>query len=407
MLTLSKNTCCRVCGKPKLYGFLELGPQPPANAFLESENQFKHEKLFPLDVYFCPSCGLVQLTDIVSADLLFRDYAYFTGKSSRTMQHHFKQLAHKLTLEYNLKSEDLVVEVGSNDGTFLKNFKTRIVGVDPAENVAKQANANGVPTVCDYFNAESAWKILNRHGQAKVITAANVLAHVNNLYDFMAGVNLLLAQDGVFVIEVAHFLELYKRNEFDTVYHEHLSYFLTSPLSLLALRFNMVDFRVEKIPVHGGSIRCYFKRAVQPHLPRIYQTEMKCGLYVFQTYLTLAEAVNKTRKDLTALLAKLKKKGKQIVGYGAPAKGNTLLNYCQIGTDTLDYVTDTTPYKQGKFTPGMHIPVVSPDVFHKNPPDYALMLPWNYKEEILIKEQAFIKNGGKFIVPIPQPQILP
>lgn len=406
-MSLSKNTCCRICGKAKLYQFLELGAQPLANAFLESEKQFKHERFFPLDVYFCPACGHVQLTDIVSPNLLFRDYAYFTGKSSNTMQQHFKHFADKLIAYYNLASEDLVIDIGSNDGTFLKNFTTRIVGVDPAENVAKEANADGVPTVCDYFTAESAWKILNRHGQAKVITATNVFAHVNNLYDFMAGVNLLLQQNGLFIIEVPHFLELYRGKQLDTVYHEHLSYFLTKPLSFLASRFNMVNFKVEKIPVHGGSIRCYFKRATQPDLPRIYQMEIQCGLYTFETYLTFAEEVNKIKKNLTRLLTKLKTKGKQIVGYGAPAKGNTLLNYCQIGTDTLDYITDTTPYKQGKFTPGMHIPVVSPDVFHQEQPQYALMLPWNYKDEILEKEQKFIKQGGKFIVPIPEPKIVP
>lgn len=407
MLNLSKNTCCRICGNPKLYKFLELGSQPLANAFLESEKQFKHESFFPLDVYFCPACGHIQLIDIVSPNLLFRDYAYFTSKSSNTMKQHFKYFADKLTTQYNLASEDLVIDIGSNDGTFLKNFTTRIVGFDPAENIAKEANADGVPTVCDYFTAESAWKILNEYGQAKVITATNVFAHVNNLYDFMAGVNLLLQQDGVFVVEVPHFLELYKGKQFDTIYLEHLSYFLTRSLSILAVRFNMVDFRVEKIPVHGGSIRCYFKRAVQPQLPRIYQEEMNCGLYTFETYLTFAKAVNKIREDLTRLLTKLKTEGKQIVGYGAPAKGNTLLNYCKIGTEILDYVIDTTPYKQGKFTPGMHIPVVSPDVFYQEYPDYALMLPWNYKEEILRKEQTFIKKGGKFIIPIPEPKIIP
>lgn len=415
----TKNTCCRICGNKDLYKFLELGPQPPANAFLTPPNsshrlypdffalQFKNEKYYPLDVYFCPSCGLVQLTDIVNPDTLFRDYAYYTGKSSETMKRHFKELAKKLTEEFDLCSDDLIIDIGSNDGTFLKNFKCRRIGVDPAENIAKQANLNGVKTFPCFFTADSAWKILNKVGKAKVITATNVFAHVNNLYDFMAGVRCLLEDDGVFVIEVPHFMELYKNKEFDTIYHEHLSYFLVGPLVELFSKFRLKITKVEKIPVHGGSIRIYVKdQGHAGHFGPTIVEEAKQVLYTKDTYQTFADKVRSIKEDLVTLLTKLKAQGNRIVGYGAPAKGNTLLNYCKIGPDILDYLTDTTPYKQGKYSPGMHIPVVSPDVFHKDPPDYALMLPWNYQTEILKKEREFLKNGGQFIIPIPELEVI-
>lgn len=399
---------CRVCTNKSLYKFLELGRQPPANAFL-TEKQFKHERFFPLDVYFCPECGLVQLLDIVSPDLLFRDYAYFTSKSSQTMKRHFAELARVLIEDFHLAEDDLVVDIGSNDGTLLKNFQTRVLGVDPAENVVKQAIQNGVETICDYFGVNTAFSILNQYGEAKVIIGTNVLAHVNNLYDFMAGVSLLLDNRGVFVVEVPHFLELYRHREFDTIYHEHLSYFLTRPISRLAESFGMTLNTVKRIPVHGGSIRSYMTKwkLVKSIGEPILNEEWDSLLYHWQTYSAFAGEVNLIKDTLVNLLTQLRARGKRITGYGAPAKGNTLLNYCKIGPELLEYLSDTTPFKQGKFSPGMHIPVVSPDVFHEDPPDYALMLPWNYKDEILRKEQKFMKDGGKFIVPIPKPEVVP
>ena len=410
--TYSHNTACRVCGNQHLYKFLELGPQPPANAFL-TEKQFSDEQYYPLDVYFCPRCGLVQLTDVVDPKVLFKDYAYFTGKSSKTMQLHFKKLATKLTKRYRLKPRDLVVDIGGNDGTFLKNFKCRTLNIDPATNVVEEAVKNGVDSICAFWDAKLALRVLNKYGKAKIITATNVFAHVNNLYDFMAGISLLLADDGTFVVEVPHFLNLYKNNEWDTIYHEHLSYFLLEPLLTISERFRLGLFKVEQLPVHGGSIRCYIGQIwsslgwLPPSVAKLYDKEWKLKLYEPETYKTFANKVKKTKNELVTLLTKLKKSGKRIVGYGAPAKGNTLLNYCGIGNDILDYLTDTTPYKQGRYSPGTHIPVVSPEFFHEDSPDYALMLPWNYKKEILEKEKEFIKNGGKFIVPIPNPTIVP
>ncbi len=407
-MSFTTNTCCRICGSNNLHEFLDLGPQPPANAFLECD-QLESEQYFPLKVYFCEMCGLVQLRDVINPDVLFKDYAYFTGKSSETMKKHFKNLAEKITGMCKLQPEDLVIDIGSNDGTFLKNFDCRVIGIDPAENVAKTANLQGIKTYPVYFNAENAWKTLQKTGKAQVITATNVFAHVNNLYDFMAGVRCLLDDEGIFIIEVPHFMEQYKRLSFDQFYHEHLSYFLTEPLRDIGKKFGLTLFDIEKIPVHGGSIRCYYSYVEEDEssFEELWYEEDDMYLYSVKTYEDFGKRVQVMSGKLRKLLIDLKNSGNRIVGYGAPAKGNTLLNYCRIGNDILDYLTDTTPYKQGKLSPGMHIPVVSPEFFHEDNPDYALMLPWNYKEEILEKEKEFVKNGGRFIIPIPEPTIVP
>lgn len=404
------NTACRVCRNKDLKLFLDLGKQPPANAFVTSEQigdlEKGYEKVFPLRVYFCPNCGLVQLLDIVNPDILFKDYAYFTGKSSQTMKQHFKELAMKLAAQY-LEKGDLVIDIGGNDGTFLSCFtdNMKTINVEPSKNVAMESVKKNITTITDYFSISTAHNILNEEpgGKAKVITATNVFAHVDNLYEFMAGVKLLLEPKGVFVIEVPHLLHLILNNEFDTIYHEHLSYFSLSSLIKLGDIFNLPLFKVEKIPVHGGSIRCYFgNHTKDKSILSVLNDEHEGGLFDLKTYKEFAKKVEEIKNALHMLLVTLKvKENKRIVGYGAPAKGNTLLNYCGIGSELLDYLTDTTPYKQGRYSPGMHIPVVSPDKFHEDSPDYALMLPWNFEEEILVKEKDFLMNGGKWIVPIP------
>ena len=408
------NTACRVCGNKDLKLLLDLGKQPPANAFVTSK-QIRdlgegYEKVFPLRVYFCPNCSLVQLLDIVNPDILFKDYAYFTGKSSQTMKQHFNELAMKLAAQY-LEKGDLVIDIGGNDGTFLSCFTDDIktINVEPSKNVAMESVKKNITTITDFFNISTAHNILNeeRGGKAKIITATNVFAHVDNLHEFMAGVKLLLKPEGVFIIEVPHLLHLILNNEFDTIYHEHLSYFSLSPLIKLGDIFNLPLFKVEKIPVHGGSIRCYFGNyAKDKSILSVLNEEREGGLFDLKTYKEFAKKVEEIKNALYTLLVALKKENKRIVGYGAPAKGNTLLNYCGIGPELLDYITDTTPYKQGRYSPGMHIPVVSPDKFHEDPPDYALMLPWNFKEEILVKEKDFLMNGGKWIIPIPSVRVI-
>lgn len=402
----SRNTACRICGNKNLYEFLDLGLHPPANAFI-TENQIDDEKFFPLRVYFCPNCGLVQLLDIVSPELLFRDYAYFTEKSSETMKRHFRNLAKSLTKEYKLTKDDLVIDIGGNDGCLLKNFDCRTLNVEPARNVAKQARVSGIETVEKFFTAQTAWDILQEFGKAKVIVGTNVFAHVNNLYDFMAGVKCLLEKDGVFIFEVPYLQNLILKREWDTIYHEHLSYFSTLPLIKLVENFGYNLFKTDKISVHGGSIRCFVGKIYYHPFSTYSVASEEFFVTKIETYKNFGKLVIETKAKLMKILLKLKARGKRITGYGAAAKGNTLLNYCRIGPEILDYISDTTPYKQGKLTPGMHIPVVSPDIFHENPPDYALMLPWNYEREILEKEKVYIAEGGKFIIPIPEPRIVP
>jgi D-mycarose 3-C-methyltransferase len=368
-----------------------------------------------LVVYRCQICGLVQLTNIVPPEKVFSNYPYYTGKSSKTLPEHFQKLGKKLTEEYNLTNQDLVIDIGSNDGTLLKAFgKCQKLGIEPCFEIAKYAeDENGVPTLPEFFNSSLAQDILNWRGKAKVITATNVFAHIDNLYDVMAGVKMLLEDDGVFVIEVSHLPEMVKNNEFDAIYHEHVSYFLVEPLRYLGDAFNLPVFKVEKIPIHGGSIRAYFRNngcledcLEDTSIYEVLGEEVDGDMYYQEVFNSWGDKIKHTKKELVETLTVLKKLGKRIVGYGAPAKGNTLLNYCKIGPKFLDYLIDTTPAKQGKYSPGMHIPVVSPEKFYKDPPDYALMLAWNYKEEILKKESKFIENGGKFIVPIPEPEVV-
>jgi len=407
----TRNEGCRVCKNKRLRKFLKLGPTPLANSFLKQEQLASEEMSYPLDVYFCPECGLVQLRDVVPPEILFKDYVYLTGMS-QTMKQHFYLLAVEVVNKFNLSKDDLVVDVGSNDGTLLKGFKqlgTKTLGIEPATNVALVAEREGIETVNDFFSMDVAKKIIRRSGHSRVITATNVFAHINDLHEIVRTVDSLLTIDGIFVIEVPYLVDLLSKSEFDTMYHEHLSYFSLRPLVTLFKKFKMELFDVKRLPVHGGAIRCYVRRSPSPIEDSVYQLlaqEETLRLGEFNTYLEFAANVKKIKFQLTSLLRKLKMQGCKIVGYGAAAKGNTLLNYCKIGTDILDYVVDNTPFKQGLYTPGMHISVAPPDRILQDVPDYALLLAWNYLDEILEKEQKYRELGGKFIVPIPEPRIV-
>lgn len=406
-----RNRQCRVCKSERLQKFLELGPTPLANGFLKKEHLEYKESVYPLDIYFCAQCGLVQLRDVVSPELLFKQYTYLTGVS-KTMQQHFSRLASELVNNLELSKDDLVIDVGGNDGTLLREFKqlgTRTLGVEPATNVADIAEKQGIETINDYFSVDVAKNIVTRKGRAKTIIGTNVFAHVNDLDRFLEAVNSLLASDGTFVIEVPYLVDLLSRTEFDTMYHEHLSYFAVRPLVTLFKRFDMELFDVKRMPVHGGSIRCYVGRSPPPRRTSVDQLlalEEDLMLNSLNTYLQFGSRVRDIRLQLTSLLKRLKREGHRIVGYGATAKGNTLLNYCKIGTDILDYITDNTSLKQGLYSPGMHIPVLPPERLLRDIPQYALLLAWNYLDEVLDKERDYRKLGGKFIIPIPEPRIV-
>jgi C-methyltransferase C-terminal domain/Putative zinc binding domain/Methyltransferase domain len=402
---------CRVCKDSKLKTFLSLGPIPLSNAFLKEEQLMEKEPFFPLDVCFCPNCGMVQLAQVVDPNVMFKDYAYFTGTSA-PMKTHFDGTAKRIIEKFNLPEGSLVADIGSNDGILLgwfKQRKMRVLGIEPATNIAKIANENGIDTVNEFFGESSARSISLSKGRPMVMTATNVFAHVNDLDDFVRGIRHMLDDNGVFVIEVPYLMEMLRKVEFDTIYHEHLSYFAVRPLVTLFKRFDMSVIDVERIDVHGGSIRVYAvkgERKSSDSVEKLLKLEADAGLDKFQTYEKFAVQVKDVRRELVALLKDLKSKGKTIVGYGASAKGNILVNYCRIGTETLDYIADTTPFKQGLYSPGVHIPVVAFDRFYKEPPDYTLLLAWNYAEAILKKESSYRESGGKFILPVPVPEII-
>jgi novobiocin biosynthesis protein NovU/D-mycarose 3-C-methyltransferase len=402
---------CHICQNKKLRKFLSLGPIPLANSFLQQDELSVPELYYPLDVCFCSNCGLVQLGQVIAPEILFKDYAYLTG-TSEPMKAHFARLAESTIQRFSLPRGSLVLDIGSNDGTLLENFQRhnmRVLGIEPAVNVAKLASLRGIETLNDFFGERTAQKVCARKGQASLILATNVFAHVADLEGFLRGVNHLLDSDGVFVIEVPYLLDMLERLEFDTIYHEHLRYFAVRPLIALLAKLDIGVVEIERVSVHGGSLRVYAKKSTHPlssSVAELLDLEAKAKLSSLGTYQRFAQDVSRIREELLSLLESLKNQGAKIAGYGAPAKGNTLLNYCKIGTDILGYVTDTTPFKQGRYTPGTHIPIFPDSHFHEFPPDYALLLAWNYADEILQKEERYRRAGGKFIIPIPKPQIV-
>jgi hypothetical protein len=355
----------------------------------------------------------VQLGFVVPPEILFRDYIYFSSTST-TICSHFAALANEVLDKY-ASSNDLVVEIASNDGVLLKNMigkGVRPLGVEPATNIAKVANEAGVETLNDFFNSQTARKILSERGEAKVILANNVFAHIPDLNDCVKGMELLLHKQGAVIIEFPQLYDLHENLEFDTVYHEHLSYFSLKPLMHLFSKFGMELFDAKKFPVNGGTLRIYVQKKGGLHrinsegLEALLSKEEKAGLYSPEAYDMFAKDVEKLRADLVSLLSDLKKNGKKIAIYSAPAKGNTLLNYCKIGTDLVEYAVDKSPAKQGLLTPGMHIPVYGLDRLGKDRPDYLLILAWNLKDEIMAQQGGFAKAGGRFIIPVPKPKIV-
>lgn len=407
-----KRTTCRVCDGTNMVKFLSLCRMPPVNAFIKKEELHKPEVSYPLDVYFCKDCSTVQLLDIVSPDILFKEYYYVTGANA-PMVKHFGEMVDDVLSRFSFGKDSLIVDIGSNDGTLLSGFAKKgysnILGIEPATNIAKIANDSGIRTIDEFFNQETAKKALSEYGAANVITATNVFGHVDDLNGFVDGIERFLSENGVFVIEVPYVLELIKKLEFDTIYHEHLSYFSLTSLANLFKRHNMEVVDVEKMDVHGGSIRVFVQKSGTKQSSRVAEFLMQeegFGIGNIELYKKFSKDVESLKEKIVNLLTRLKNQGFRVSGYGASAKGNVLLNYCKIGPDVIEYISDTTPLKQGRYTPGMHIPVVSEEYFHKNRPEYSIILAWNYADIILKKENEFRKNGGKFILPIPEPEIV-
>ncbi len=408
-----KKNDCRICSSQDLELILDLGEQPLANAFIKKEDLEKDENKFPLKLYLCKNCYLLQLLDIVDKELLFKEYLYLTS-ASKPIVNHFKKYASDVYEEF-LKEIDnpLVIEIGSNDGSLLKEFKKNgadVLGIEPAENIAKMANETGIPTKNVFLNYNVA-KEISLKKKASMIVANNVFGHVEDLKEFMKCIKILSNDKGIFVFEVPYLIDLIQKLEFDTVYHEHLSYFSLMPLMKLMEEFNLQIFDVKKQKVHGGTIRVFvsqknnFKNTI--NLQKLIKLEKEFGIEEIKTYQKLSENVKELKNQLQNKLLEFKKNGKTIFGYGAPAKGNVLLNYCNIGSQFLDYIVDTTPLKQGLYSPGMHILVKSNiQDTEKSSEQVALLLAWNYEQAIINKEEEFLKNGGKFLVPIPIPKII-
>jgi len=404
---------CRICKNRQLRKFLTLGPTPLANRFLREDQLAQPEPTYPLDVYFCPQCSMVQLGTVVPGEIMFKDYVYVSG-TSNTLKSHFEKLAEEVVDSTVLHGESLIVDIGSNDGTLLKCFSRRgyeTLGIEPATNVAKIARDDGVETVNSFFSEELALDIAKKK-RASVILATNVFAHIDNLKEFVNGVGLLLEDDGTFVIEVPYIVDLLEKLLFDTIYHEHLSYFSVGPLVELFRNFGMKIVDVKRISTHGGSIRVYVTKSSHRHTPsqsveELLQLEKRLGLDAFDKYAEFSSLVNVLREKLVSMLKQLKAEGNRIVGYGAPAKGNTLLVSCHIGADLLDYIVDESSLKQGLFTPGTHISVKATGHLRQDMPQYALLLAWNYAPEILEREKDFLHRGGRFILPIPHPKVIP
>lgn len=404
---------CRSCKGSNLVPYLDLGITPLANGLIKPENINKNEARFPLVVCYCRDCSLSQLSVVVNPEILFRDYFYMSSISN-TFKTHCTTIAFDLVDTIKLDRDDLVVDIASNDGCLLQEFKKmkiKTLGVEPAVNLAKLANSHGIETLNHFWDNETAIKIAKEYGGAKVITAFNVFAHVDDVHGFVQNIKIALRDDGMFVIEVPYLIDFLEKHEFDTVYHEHLSYFLLKPLQHILDQNGMKIIQVKKYSIHGGTIEV---RAVKnndhsknmiSNVDDFIIVEKNLGFYDAKPYLNFANEVKNIKKNLTELISDLRQKGKKIAGFAASAKGNTLLNYCGIDLNSIQYIVDETPTKQGLLTPGSHIPIVPMSNLENNSPDYLLILAWNFVEEIMIKTKQFKEKGGKYIIPIPKIQI--
>lgn len=406
---------CRHCGAPLEVTFCDLGMSPLANSYLATDQLNRMEPFYPLHVYVCGECFLVQLQEFESPEHIFSDYAYFSSFSDSWVAHAKAYVEH-MTDRLELTADSQVVEIASNDGYLLQFFHEKripVLGIEPAGNVAKAAQEKGIETLVEFFNPELAESLAERGRKADLLLGNNVLAHVPDLNGFVRGMQIALKPTGVITMEFPHLLRLMHENQFDTIYHEHFSYISLGTVERVFAKFGLRVFDVDQLPTHGGSLRIYAAHAdndarpVTQRVADLKAEEAEAGLLDLDTYRGFSEQVKETKRALLRFLVDAKEQGKTVVGYGAPAKGNTLLNYCGVRTDMVDFTVDRSPHKQDHYLPGVHLPIYPPEKINEAKPDYVLILPWNLKDEIM-KQMAHIRDwGGRFVVPIPTAKVLP
>jgi SAM-dependent methyltransferase len=407
-----RRTTCRLCDGIHLSEVLKLKPTPPANAFVSKAQRDQIQPTFPLDLFFCEDCHHLQLLDVVNPAVLFENYVYVSGTSPVFVKHFEDYVAFVLD-KYAPVAGSLVFDIGSNDGTLLKAFNKfgyKVLGVDPARDIAAQASADGIETITGFFSSDMAGDIRSEHGAASVITANNVFAHIDDLGGVLDGVQELLDDDGVFIFEVSYLVDVFEHTLFDTIYHEHLAYHSVGPLVPFMLFHNMELIGAARVCSHGGSLRVVAQRAggaraVSSSVSELVELEKKMGLDMAETYRDFGSRIKALKAELLSVLHRKKAEGRNIAAFGAPAKATTLMYHFCIGKDIIDFIIDDSPLKQGLYSPGMHIPVVSSKAIYDKKPDDIVILAWNFAVPIMEKHKAFQESGGTFIVPLPNIEI--